>query len=113
LESVILSLIALQRNQVPLHESGTDVLASFTGSECAPTTMQINSENISSVGETPMADRSSVVTTVEGPKGSADVVEIFKDGSNQPSYQVHFNGEIDNYVTEGEASIEAVAAVGK
>ena len=59
-----------------------------------------------------MADRSSIVTTVEGPKGSADVVEVFKDGSNQPSYQVHFNGKIDTYVTEGEASIEAMASVG-
>ncbi|MDA1036324.1 MAG: hypothetical protein O3B65_05520 [Chloroflexi bacterium] len=60
-----------------------------------------------------MADRTSVVTTVEGPKGSADVVEVFKDGSNQPHYQVHFNGKIDTYVTEGEAGIEAMAAVGK
>ena len=60
-----------------------------------------------------MADRTSIVTTVEGPKGSADVVEIFKDGSNQPSYQGHFNGKIDDYVTEGEASIEAMTVVGK
>ena len=60
-----------------------------------------------------MADRSSVVTTVEGPKGSADVVEVFKDGSNQPVYEVHFQGKVDTYITEGEASIEAVAAVGK
>ena len=60
-----------------------------------------------------MADRSSVVTTVEGHKGSADVVEVFKDGSNQPEYQVHFNGKIDSYVTEGEAGIEALASVGK
>jgi hypothetical protein len=59
-----------------------------------------------------MAERSSVVTTVEGPKGSADVVEVFKDGSNQPEYQVHYQGKIDTYVTEGEASIEAMAAVG-
>ncbi len=60
-----------------------------------------------------MAERSSIVTTVEGPKGSADVVEVFKDGTNQPEYQVHFNGKIDTYVTEGEASIEALASVGK
>jgi hypothetical protein len=59
-----------------------------------------------------MAERTSVVTTVEGPNGSADVVEIFAEGSNQPTYQVHFQGKIDNYVTEGEASIEAVAIVG-
>jgi hypothetical protein len=59
-----------------------------------------------------MAERTSVVTTVEGPKGSADVVEIFAEGSNQPTYQVHFQGKVDNYVTEGEASIEAVAIVG-
>ncbi len=49
---------------------------------------------------------------MEGPKGSADVVEVFKDGSNQPEYQVHYQGKIDTYVTEGEASIEAMAAVG-
>ncbi len=60
-----------------------------------------------------MAERSSIVTTVEGPKGSADVVEVFKDGTNQPEYQVHYNGKIDTYVTEGEASIEALASVGK
>ena len=59
-----------------------------------------------------MADRISVVTTVEGPNGSADVVEVFKDGSNQPEYQVHFKGKIDSYVSEGEASIEAMASVG-
>ncbi len=60
-----------------------------------------------------MAERSSIVTTVEGPKGSADVVEVFKDGTNQPEYQVHFKGKIDTYVTEGEASIEALVSVGK
>ena len=49
---------------------------------------------------------------MEGTKGSADVVEIFKDGSNQPVYQVHYQGKIDTYVTEGEASIEAMVAVG-
>jgi hypothetical protein len=59
-----------------------------------------------------MAERTSIVTTVEGPKGSADVVEVFAEDSNQPSYQVHFQGKVDNYVTEGEASIEAVAIVG-
>ncbi len=59
-----------------------------------------------------MAERTSVITTVEGPNGSADVVEIFADGSNQPTYQVHFQGKIDNYVTEGEASIEAMEIVG-
>ena len=59
-----------------------------------------------------MAERTSVITTVEGPNGSADVVEIFADGSNQPTYQVHFQGKIDNYVTEGEASIEAMETVG-
>ncbi len=59
-----------------------------------------------------MAERTSVVTTVEGPKGSADVVEVFADGSNQPQYQVHFQGKIDTYVTEGEASIEAMEIVG-
>jgi hypothetical protein len=60
-----------------------------------------------------MADRSSVVTTVEGPNGSADVVEVFKDGSNQPVYEVHHKGKVDTYITEGEAGIEAMAAVGK
>lgn len=60
-----------------------------------------------------MADQSSVVTTVEGPKGSADVVEVFKNGSNQPVYEVHFQGKVDTYVTEGEASIEAMSSVGR
>jgi hypothetical protein len=60
-----------------------------------------------------MAVRSSIVTTVEGPKGSADVVEVFKDGTNQPVYEVHFKGKVDTYVTEGEASIEAMASVGR
>ena len=60
-----------------------------------------------------MADQSSVVTTVEGPKGTAEIVEVFKDGSNQPEYQVRFQGKTFPYVTEGEASIDAVEMVGR
>ena len=60
-----------------------------------------------------MAERSSVITSVEGPKGSADVVEVFKEGSNQPEYQIHFGGKVFNYVSEGEASIDATEMVGK
>ena len=60
-----------------------------------------------------MADQSSVITTVEGPNGTADVVEVFKDGSNQPEYQVRFNGKTYSYVTEGEASIDAGTMVGR
>ena len=59
-----------------------------------------------------MADQSSVVTSVEGPNGKAEVVEVFKDGSNQPEYHVLFGGKDFPYPTEGEASIEALEMVG-
>ena len=60
-----------------------------------------------------MAEQSSVITTIEGPNGTAEVVEVFKDGSNQPEYQIHFDGKIVSYASEGEAAIDALAMVGK
>ena len=59
-----------------------------------------------------MAEQASVVTTVEGPKGTAEVVEVFREGSNSPVYEVRFGGKVSVFVSEGEASIEAMLAVG-
>ena len=60
-----------------------------------------------------MADQESIVTTVEGPRGKAEIVEVFKDGSNQPEYQVRFGGKSFPYNSEGEASIDASEMVGR
>ncbi len=59
-----------------------------------------------------MTTKHSLVT-VEGPKGKAEVVEVFKDDSNSPVYEVHFGGKVTVYNTEGEASIEANTLAGK
>jgi hypothetical protein len=51
------------------------------------------------------------VAVVEGPKGKAEIYEIFGDGRNL-EYQVKHNGKTDIYKSLGEAYIEAGNLVG-
>ena len=53
-----------------------------------------------------------LLVTVEGPKGTAEIVEVFVDGSNSPHYEVRFEDQVHVYTAEGAASIEAVELVG-
>ncbi|MCH7483077.1 MAG: hypothetical protein IIC31_09660 [Chloroflexi bacterium] len=56
----------------------------------------------------------TVLATVEGPKGKAEIVEVATEagGAVAPVYQVRFNDTSTAYPTLGEAYIEAGLAVG-
>ena len=60
-----------------------------------------------------MAAQRSVITTLDGPKGTAEIIEVFEEGSNSPVYEVRFGDQVFVYKAEGEASIEASALVGR
>jgi hypothetical protein len=51
------------------------------------------------------------VATVKGPKGSADIFEIWSDG-RLIEYEVHFQGKVEKCVNIGEAYILAGDKVG-
>lgn len=51
------------------------------------------------------------VAVVEGPKGKAEIFEVFGDGRNL-EYQVKFEGKTETYKSLGEAYIEAGEMVG-
>ena len=51
------------------------------------------------------------VAVVEGPKGKAEIYEVFGDGRNL-EYKVKHNDRIDTYKSLGEAYIEAGELVG-
>ena len=51
------------------------------------------------------------VAVVEGPKGKAEIYEVFGDGRNL-EYKVTHNGKTDIYKSLGEAYIEAGELVG-
>ena len=53
-----------------------------------------------------------VLVTVEGPKGTAEIVEVFVDGPNSPEYEVHFEDQVHVHKAEGAASIQATELVG-
>ncbi|MCH8849810.1 MAG: hypothetical protein IIC89_03180 [Chloroflexi bacterium] len=52
------------------------------------------------------------LVAIQGPKGTAEVVEVFVDGSNSPMYEVRFGDEVHVHKAEGAASIEAMELVG-
>ena len=54
-----------------------------------------------------------VLVTVEGPKGAAEIVEVFVDGSNSPEYEVLFEDQVHVHKAEGAASIQPTELVGK
>ena len=60
-----------------------------------------------------MATERHVLVTIEGPKGTAEIVEVFADGSNSPVYEVRFEDQIHVHKAEGAASIQADELVGK
>ena len=55
--------------------------------------------------EEPMATE-SVVASIEGPKGKADIMEVTGDGG-PTTYAVSFSGQETAFLTLGEAYIEA------
>ena len=56
-----------------------------------------------------MADEQ--VAVIEGPKGKAEIIEIWADG-RLVEYQVRFDGNIETCSNIGEAYIEAGVKVG-
>ena len=52
------------------------------------------------------------LVAIHGPNGTAEVVEVFVDGSNSPMYEVRFRDEVHVHKAEGAASIEAMELVG-
>jgi hypothetical protein len=54
----------------------------------------------------------SIVTTVEGRNGKADVVEVQASASASPEYQVRFKGNVQTYKSMGEAYITAKELAG-
>ena len=59
-----------------------------------------------------MTTERHVLVTIEGPKGTAEIVEVFVEGSNSPEYEVRFGDQVHVHKAEGAASIEAVELVG-
>ena len=53
-----------------------------------------------------------IVTTVEGPKGTAVVVEVPVTGGSGLEYQVRFGGTSETYKSMGEAYITAKEKAG-
>ena len=53
----------------------------------------------------------TIVTSVEGPNGTADVLEVLS-GSGQPEYQVRFKGSLQSFKSMGEAYITAKELAG-
>ena len=58
------------------------------------------------------ADVAAAVTG-EGPKGTAEIIEVFVDVSNNPEYEVRFQDKVHVHTEEGAASIDACELVGK
>ena len=54
----------------------------------------------------------NVLATIKGPNGTAEIVEVFVDGSNSPEYEVRFGDLVHVHNAEGAASIEAMELVG-
>ena len=59
-----------------------------------------------------MTTERHVPVTIEGPKGTVEIVEVFVDGSNSPEYEVRFGDQVHVHKAEGAASIEAMEPVG-
>ncbi len=60
-----------------------------------------------------MTTERHVLVTVEGPKGTAEIVEVFADGSNSPEYEVRFGDQVYVFKAEGAASIKATELAGR
>lgn len=49
----------------------------------------------------------TLLHTIEGPKGKAELFEVISSGQAQPKYEVDFGGTTSMYSSMGEAYIEA------
>ena len=49
----------------------------------------------------------TLLHTVEGPKGKAELYEVISSGQSQPQYEVDFGGSTISFKSMGEAYIEA------
>ena len=50
----------------------------------------------------------TLITTIEGPKGKAELFEVADDSTSMAvQYAVDFDGQSHEYLTMGEADIEA------
>ncbi len=56
----------------------------------------------------------TLITSIEGPKGKADLFELAEEGSPSIAveYGVEFKGNLTKFMTLGEAYIEAGQAAG-
>jgi len=53
----------------------------------------------------------TIITNVEGPNGTAEVLEVMS-GTGQPEYQVRFKGGLQTFKSMGEAYITAKELAG-
>ena len=49
----------------------------------------------------------TLIASVEGTRGTAEVVEVLNDATKQPEYQVRFKGTQETFKSMGEAYITA------
>ena len=54
----------------------------------------------------------TIITSVEGPNGTAEVLEVQNSGTGQPEYQVRFKGNLQTFKSMGEAYITAKELAG-
>ena len=59
-----------------------------------------------------MADEEEVVAVIEGPKGKAEIYEIWA-GGRITEHQVRFEGKSESFTSLGEAYISAGQKTGK
>jgi hypothetical protein len=59
-----------------------------------------------------MAQESESVAVIEGPKGKAEIFEVWENG-RLLEHQVHFNGKVESFPNIGEAYIDAGEKTGK
>ena len=54
-----------------------------------------------------MGEERSLLTSVKGPNGHADVFEIYLSATSMPYYEVIYKKEVFTFQSEGEASMQA------
>ena len=54
----------------------------------------------------------TLITSVAGTRGTAEVIEVLNPSTNQAEYQVRFNGAVENFKSMGEAYITAKEKAG-
>ncbi len=59
-----------------------------------------------------MAEERNLLTTISGVNGTAEVYEVYDDGSTMPYYEARFGDVVRSFAAEGAASIEASELAG-